>query len=413
MYVFTIALTCTTFFIPCTISITIMTDVLTFCSLNVRGLGDHSKRALIFKHLRDIKSDVVLLQETHNTNKTNKLWKTQWGGEWINSYGTSNARGVAIIFNPRVQNKISFKHVNRDEAGRIVVLTLSYQDQNYTVANIYGENTDNPALFSRLSDIIQDRNNEHIVIGGDFNFVLNDQLDSYNRNISHVGSRAVTTQLIEDLELVDIWRITHPDTKCYTWHKTNPSPVFSRLDFFLISSSLLTNTHACKIHNSPRTDHSAVTLSIFTDLNERGPGVWKMNNTLLNNATFLEELKLTIKNCADITSDLNGHDQWEQVKYAITQFCRMYSKKAAKLTRLEINNKQKSVNYLINELLNNSNKKEIINDSLKSLRKDIEEDLDAKARGIIFRSKAKWIKEGEKNTKYFLAWRREITLPKI
>ena len=34
--------------------------------------------------------------------------------------------------------------------------------------------------------------------------------------------------------LIDIWRVMHPDTQRFTWHRLRPWPVHVRLDNFLI-----------------------------------------------------------------------------------------------------------------------------------------------------------------------------------
>ena len=43
------------------------------------------------------KADIIFLQETHSTVKTETQWNNEWGAEIITSHGSSNARGVAIL----------------------------------------------------------------------------------------------------------------------------------------------------------------------------------------------------------------------------------------------------------------------------------------------------------------------------
>ena len=65
-------------------------------SCNMCGLGDKMKRGKIFMYCKDKRFDIVLIQETHSIAKTNKFWRSEWGGEINFSNGESNARGVAI-----------------------------------------------------------------------------------------------------------------------------------------------------------------------------------------------------------------------------------------------------------------------------------------------------------------------------
>ena len=51
----------------------------------------------MFTWCRKRKADVIFLQETHSTVKTETQWKNEWGAEIITSHGSSNARGVAIL----------------------------------------------------------------------------------------------------------------------------------------------------------------------------------------------------------------------------------------------------------------------------------------------------------------------------
>jgi exonuclease III len=70
--------------------------VITF---NCNGLGNKGKRQKVFTYLRDkLKNGFVFLQETHSTEKFEKEWKTQWGGNTYISHDTSNSTGCAIAF---------------------------------------------------------------------------------------------------------------------------------------------------------------------------------------------------------------------------------------------------------------------------------------------------------------------------
>ena len=48
---------------------------------NCNGLGDKKKRQKVFTFVREkLKSGFVFLQETHSTEKFEKEWMSQWGG---------------------------------------------------------------------------------------------------------------------------------------------------------------------------------------------------------------------------------------------------------------------------------------------------------------------------------------------
>ena len=57
-----------------------MTKNLRLLSLNVRGIGEYTKRKKIFKFLYDKNVDIIYLQETHSTVDTEVLLKHQIKG---------------------------------------------------------------------------------------------------------------------------------------------------------------------------------------------------------------------------------------------------------------------------------------------------------------------------------------------
>ena len=62
-----------------------------------------------------------------------------------------------------------------------------------------------------------------------------------------------------ELDLVDIWRIKHPNTKSFTWSQQSPN-IFCRLEFWLISNNLYDLVSNTEIIPTIKTDHSAIYL---------------------------------------------------------------------------------------------------------------------------------------------------------
>ena len=67
-------------------------------SQNCNGIGDALKRRSVFHHFHTKNIDILMLQETHCTDNITKVWETEWGGKAYFSNGTSNSKGVAIMF---------------------------------------------------------------------------------------------------------------------------------------------------------------------------------------------------------------------------------------------------------------------------------------------------------------------------
>ena len=64
--------------------------------------------------------------------------------------------------------------------------------------------------------------------------------------------------------------------------------IFCRLDYWLISNALYDLVKIRDIIPAIRTDHSAITLEFVNTLTDvKGPGVWKMNCSLLGNEEYV------------------------------------------------------------------------------------------------------------------------------
>ena len=137
----------------CQKSVKIATRWLIFCikigSLNVHGLGNRVKRKCIFQYIRDWQIDVAFLQETHCTKNKWKLWESEWGNRMIQSISSSMSKGTAILFRPN--SKFIVNKSFSDENGRFVICNASYEEQQYTLCNLYAPNEDNPKFLNTYS----------------------------------------------------------------------------------------------------------------------------------------------------------------------------------------------------------------------------------------------------------------------
>ena len=77
-------------------------------------------------------------------------------------------------------------------------------------------------------------------------------------------------------DLIDFFRAIHPNTKCYTWWRHNPSKQ-ARLDYFIGSQTLLDLITKCNISAEYRSDHSSIELILKFSEFKRGKGIWKLN----------------------------------------------------------------------------------------------------------------------------------------
>ena len=109
---------------------------------------------------------------------------------------------------------------------------------------------------------MEDFQKDDIKIGGGFNLVLDVQKDKKGGiPKTHNGARRTVSEISENLDLVDAWRLLNPDTCRYTWRQKQPE-VHCRQDFFLVSQSFMGNVSSADILPGLKTDYSLITLSI-------------------------------------------------------------------------------------------------------------------------------------------------------
>ena len=180
-------------------------------TLNCQGLGDMNKRKDIFKILRSKDCNIYFLQDTHFTTDKENMIKAQWGYKAFFSSYQSNARGVSILVN----NNFDFNMIRefKDVSGNYLILDVVIEDIPFLLINLYGPNSDTPCFYSELvNKILEAYSTQHIIIGGDFNLILDKELDSMNYiNHNNPKATAEVLKLMDILNLKDIFRDNHPD----------------------------------------------------------------------------------------------------------------------------------------------------------------------------------------------------------
>jgi exonuclease III len=140
---------------------------------NARGLNASSKQRLLYHNLKAFESEIILLQETKlNKEEGNKLSNKlkRWNLHMQESRGASG--GLGLIWNPR---KVLLKVISSSHywiSSYIKGITSNFQ---FILINVYGPtpNMDKKALWIEISSFMKDYNKELLIIGGDFNTILN------------------------------------------------------------------------------------------------------------------------------------------------------------------------------------------------------------------------------------------------
>ena len=368
-------------------------------SQNVRGLQDNNKRRGIFHTFQLSKFQIFLLQETHSDAQCEQQWKNEWGGEIYFSHGTTNSRGVCVLFKNNFSRIIHRTYA--DNRGRFIIVDIEINNLRLLISTIYGPNRDDPDFFLDFIDHIESFDNVTHIIGGDWNFVLDLNIDKKGGlpQTNTLSSDIVKTWM-EETDLIDIWRQAHPDDFKFTWKRLRPLPgIFCRLDFILVSYGLADKIDNTNIVPGIRSDHSAVTLSLATVLHPKGPGYWKLNCSYLENLDFIEGIKKTISDTAELNPNTNPMLLWDTIKCQIRGYCLNYSAKKKKSKTNIIQALEKRLQNLEDTLAETFSAE--TEHQINLVKEDLDKYIEDKTKGAMIRSRCRWYEEGEKSTKYF------------
>ena len=365
-------------------------------TLNVRGLQDQSKRRSVFNFYRK-RAKILCLQESHSDSKSEKLWRSEFGGEILYSHGETNARGVCILFSK--QSGVKIIRSKHDEEGRILICEIEVDGHRCVITNIYAPNYDCPAFFMKVAEMLEDFSEAKIVLG-DFNLVLDTQLDRLHSVHNNKKALEFVNTWVEESLMCDIWRLRNPETRRYSWFAKRIKAA-SRIDFALIDNGLADQVVNCQYLTGIHTDHSAYYMAIDFSNSTRGRGYWKLNTSHLQIPEFYEVINQQIDK--DVITYRNQEiiKKWELIKFGLANAAQDFARQRAsekgliiaqlseKLTELEDNITGKPEAYMI--------------DLLERTKTDLEEFQQDYIRGVMFRSGAKSLGEYEKNSAYFFA----------
>lgn len=393
-----------------------MADQIKICSLNCQGLGDQTKRRDVLRYLRKSKYSILCLQDTHFSKRNERIIENEWGYRVLFNSFDSQSRGVAIFFNNNFELRILSSY--SDNTGNILFAHVEVNDKPMLIVNIYGPNKDDPTFYTQLFDRIKTYNCLNILIVGDWNLLLNPEIDGYNyKHINNPKARQEVLMIKNSLMLFDVWREENMEEKKYTWkRKLNGGELqMGRLDFFLLSESLV--YLSCKENILPgyRSDHSVIELTLdFSKTSTKKRTFWKFNNSLLYDPKFVNEAKDSILQTKKQYAVL-PYDR-EKINYIANEELQLVINPQLFLEMILLNLRSVSISYSSALKRQNNDRANVLEQKIEALEnedpirhfEDINEakselvDLrEKRLRGSLVRAKAKWVEEGEKPSKYF------------
>ena len=359
--------------------------------------------------------------------------KSEWGGHAYFSSFNSQSRGVAIFMPKNFPVKVLDKF--SDKNGNILALLLEIENKQILIQGVYGPNRDEPDFYTNeCFKKINEWDPNHIICVGDWNIPLKPDIDTLNyNNYNNPRARAELQKKILEFDLLDIFRELNPTERKYTWKQWGAQK-YSRLDYFLTSSSLVPYIKKIEILPSCFSDHYPITLEVDFANFTRGRGFWKLNNSLLYDKVYVDLVKTTIKRVVcqyasiekeniifenvteetldeiftDLTPEalqmfklkINPELFLETLMMEIRRTSILYSaqkKRERNATEQLLNH---DIEILENELQKGNNS-EILKAEIERKKSALEEIIKYQAQGAFIRSRAEYKVEGEKPTRLF------------
>ena len=388
-------------------------------SLNCRGIRDSIKRLDILDRARNRQANIICLQETHITGRDINVIKKEWNVKYLISGNKRNAKGVMIIMDNNFEYKIH--KINIDPDGRYIFCEIEIPEvASFLLVNLYAPNENKVDFYKKIFNLIDTWDNNNLILVGDWNTILDPKKDTKFYNDSKIkNSTKEILEFINKKGLLDIWRLKHPKIEKYTWSRPNPQK-FGRLDFFLMSDTLLPLYADSGILNRYRSDHTTISLEIFIQRTPKGPGFWKINNShLLNNELkqiVRDEILLCVQTYActpyhpeyvekyfkeyiDIMIDIRTF--WDTLHAQIRGRIISYASKKKRTQDMEEKKLNKKIELVEEEYILDPTDLEN-NEKLNDLKNRLQEIREIKLKGALLRSRANITNFNEKPTKFFL-----------
>jgi len=379
---------------------------LNFLTFNSIGLRNKKKRLAVFKTLKEEKVDVIALQETYLLEIDSLTIDREWGGKIFIAQGTNRSKGLMFLFSKSIEELYNIEVLFSSD--RLILIKISGDTESgILVANVYAPCKNNDKIsflqeiYTTLSAFAIKYSESPLVCMGDFNCVSNNDIDiiSGEKHPDRIiqAFRDFTLQL----NIFDTFRSLFPTKREHTWSRGSPI-VARRLDYIFVHSDLIPFLENATIKSLSFSDHRAVKVNLKFTSFKRGPGLFKMNTSLLKDPRYIDLINRTIDRTLEDNKSLDPHLLWEYLKIEIRDVTKEYSKFKQIMSRSKVKQAIWELNKLEVDLAREPSNSITVRKIIE-FKKEIEIRKIEETRGAQIRSGIKWIEEGDKCNKYFLS----------
>ena len=168
-----------------------------------------------------------------------------------------------------------------------------------------------------------------------------------------------------------------------------------------------------------RTDHSIITLTLEMANIKHGKGFWKFNNLHLKDLEYIRKVKEKINEvkiqyavtpynldyvdqvpASDLQLKINDQLFLEVLLMEIRGETIKYASKKKRVNIERESSLEKDIKLLEEELTNSNSNSDLL-ENINAKNRELEEIRQEKIKGVMLRSRARWVEHGEKPTRYF------------
>ena len=202
-----------------------------------------------------------------------------------------NRRGVAIL----VRNELDFVITDtvQDQDENVIFIAGTHSGTKLILGSVYGPNDNNKNFFEFIEATLARFSDHRVCLGGDWNTTVSSapvdaNPDVFNmRSIPSLERTNWLATLMENCRLIDPFRYANPTLTDFSYFPYgNVRKNRSRIDFFLISDTLVTGIKKCDIsHGICKRffDHKSIYL-LFGSLRRKGRKA--VNNRIVFNPIY-------------------------------------------------------------------------------------------------------------------------------
>lgn len=200
------------------------------------------KAKWILTQLVNSRADIIFLQEAHFKKTLSLFFKSPIFPIQIQPPGSSQVRGVAILFQGNKVTKekkclnVTKEKRSIDSTARYIFLNVRIDDNLYKVASIYGPYVEQLKFLEDTLTLLDKFTMGPIILGDDLNIVTDPEVDYSNKLRAFSSAytpksrRKGFSPLLTRFQLTYAWRYLYPGERDYSFFSAHYQS-YSRTDF--------------------------------------------------------------------------------------------------------------------------------------------------------------------------------------